>query len=473
MNHETSQNGRQAVAVGTMVLAVVAALAIGALRPAGGSSPATSPDWLQAVETGQDHISPTDLARELMAATGDVAVVDLRPAAEYAVWHLPGAHNLTVPQVCGEQGARLFAARPRLVVLYSNGPAHPGQAWVELRRQGRTNVVVLDGGLDEFKSRVLTPPSLRPDADEATARSEQASFALVQAFFRGDRSPSPHAGWATDPPRLAAPTMVSTRWLAERLGQVAVVDVRPPRDHASLHLPGAVLVELGKIRVKHGDRDLQFVGDAELARYFGERGIGSDTPVVVYADDKLQDASMTAVALLRLGHRALAILEGGILRWATEGRPLVSSATAVTPVVYTPRPGADDFSRTTEEVAQAQASGRSILDVRPPEFFRGEKSTEARPGHIPGAVNRLFSQDFLRKADGQWLRPRAEIEREYAALGLKPDQEVVVHCRTGHTASWSWFMLRHLLGYDQARFYNGSWTEWAERADLPAVTGER
>lgn len=465
----------QVLAIGLMVLALVAALSVGSLAPTSAAAgPATDAAWLADIETGADHIEPAELVDELLAAPGDLVLVDVRPPQEYAVWHLPGAVNLTVPQVCGSEGARLFAAQPRLVVLYSNGPAHPGQAWVELRRQGRTNVRVLAGGLEQFVADVVTPPSLRAGSTEAASRAEQPRHALVRAFLLGDPKPNPLATWATDPPELEQPTMVSPQWLHDRLDRVAVLDVRSPEEYAALHVPGAQQLSLGGIREKHGDRDLFFVPDAQLAQRFGALGIARTTPVVVYTDAKFHDATLAAIALLRLGHRRIAILEGGIRRWATERRPLTAATIAPTPAAYEPVPGAAAFAIEIDELAaQVQAGSTTILDVRPPEFFRGEKSTEARPGHIPGAKNRLYSEDLVRTEDGQWLRPRSELEREYEALGLSKQEPLVVHCRTGHTASESYFVLRHLLGYEQVRYYNGSWTEWAERSDLPAETGGR
>lgn len=472
MNTSPSDTGSQLVAVGFMTLAVAAALTIGALGP--GRSSAQLPGdvaWLQDVETGQDHIAPAELARELLAAPKDLALVDLRPAEEFAQWHLPTAVNLSVPQVCGAEGAALFSTTPRLVVLYSNGPAHPGQAWVELRRQGRTNVRVLDGGLEAFKEQVLTPLSLR---DGAVQSGSEPGFALRRAFFLGDSKPNQLATWATDPAELTAPTMVSPRWLHDRLGKVAVLDVRKSEEFAALHVPGAQNLALAKIRVKVGDRDLHFVGNEQLAEHFGRLGLARTTPVVIVADDKFQDATMASVALLRLGHRSLAILEGGIRRWATERRPLVAITSVAVAAKYEPLPDADDFSISVDELAAQVAQGATaVLDVRPPEFFRGEKSTEARPGHIPGAKNRLYSKDLTQTDDGQWLRPRAELEQEYAATGIAKDAPVTVSCRTGHTASETYFVMRYLLGYPKVRWFNGSWTEWAERKDLPAATGER
>lgn len=469
---------RPLLAVAAMLLAVVAAVAFGRLAPvpatadAAADAAATPPAWLHDIETGADHIDPDELARSLLAGE-DVLVVDVRPADEFAGWHLPGAVNLPVPEVVGAAGAALLARAPARIVLCSNGPAHPAQAWVELRRQGRANAFVLDGGLDAFVARVLTPPSLREGADAASAKSAAAGWPLVRAFFLGGGSPrAADALWATDPAALTRPTMVSPAWLRARLRDVAVLDVRSAAEHDALHVPGSVRLDLPSLRVRAGDRDHFLRPDAELAAAFGALGLTADRPVVLVADDKPHDATLAALALLRLGHRALAVLEGGMLRWAAERGPLTAARTAVAPATYAPRAPADDFTLTADALeAGRQAGAVRVLDVRPAPAFRGETSTEARPGHIPGARNRPLAGDLQRTAGGQWLAPRRELASAYDALLPRGAGAVAVSCRTGHAASHTYFVLRYLLDRDDVRWYAGSWTEWAARKDLPAATG--
>lgn len=173
----------------------IAALGIGIIlalvdngAPTGGAEEqaAVSAAWTETVEQEGDHIKAVDLADRLMADAGDTVLVDVRPAYEFAAWHLPGAVNLSVPQVVGADGAALLdSSADKLVVLYSNGMVHPAQAWMELARRGHSNVRVLEGGLTEFKRDVLTPPSLRGPISEARAQTELPKFQAARAFFLG------------------------------------------------------------------------------------------------------------------------------------------------------------------------------------------------------------------------------------------------------------------------------------------------
>lgn len=487
MNANDSNRGAW-LGLGAMAALLAAALAIG---PLGGAPAAaehgTTTTWLADIESGADHIEPEDLADELLAARADFALVDLRPADEFAAWHLPGALSMTVPELCGERGNTLFASSPRLVVLCSNGPAHPGQAWVALRARGRENVRVLAGGLAEFRAQLLTPPSLRPDAalpGRAETRNEAAArvrWTLLRAFCVGDAEPpSGTSAWANDPrepQELREPSLVSAAWLHAHLAEVAVLDVRSEAEFAALHLPTARRLDLPSLRLRNGDRDHQLRPTNELAAAFGTLGIAPDTPVVLCTDDRPQDATLAALALLRTGHRAFALLDGGLRHWAAQRRPLVATILVPQPTTHAAAPSHDvgmtDPRVTTDDLHRAMnAGGTCLIDVRPAAAFRGETSTEARPGHVPGARNRAFSRDFVVTASGVWFADRATLTRDYAALGCTPTQPTVVSCRTGHTASLSYFVLRQLLGYPAIRWYEGSWTEWSARTDLPAATGD-
>lgn len=468
----------QLVAVGTMAFAVAAAV-VGrnGAEVAAADASATNLAWTRTVEDGGDHCTTAELAERLLARPDSLLLVDVRPPEEFAALHLPGAVNLSIPELLGERGRSLLeGARERLVVVYSNGMTHPGQAWVELARMGFDNVRMLEDGLDGFLANELSPASLALGAGSGSPETRAALRALV---LGGSATQTPaavqtvepakpkHAVLASDPAELAKPTIVSTQWVATHAANVVLLDAREkPESFAEGHLPGARHAPVASLRTTRDGVPDELLLAPELAQRFGELGVGAETPVVVYADDKLQDATQVLLALVALGHERVAVLEGGLSAWKAQGRPLSTDIAAVTATKYVPRFERSPFAVELAHVADASRNGSAtILDVRPTDAFRGEKVTEARGGHIPGSCNRPYTEDVVTDA-GTWWKPLDELAREYAKLGLAKDAEIILTCRTGHQASLNWFTLRYVLGYSNVRWYDGSFKEWAARSEL-------
>ena len=146
---------------------------------------------------------------------------------------------------------------------------------------------------------------------------------------------------------------------------------------------------------------------------------------------------------------------------------------AIISTEYPVATGADTFSVDYQQVlAFSQNRSAVLLDVRPGDTFKGKKSDEARGGHIPGAVNRPFTSDVSTNNTVIQFKPLSELAEAYAKLIPSKDTPVVVSCRTGHQASQTYFVLRHLLGYRRVSWYDGGWAEWASRPELPIETGE-
>jgi len=205
----------------------------------------------------------------------------------------------------------------------------------------------------------------------------------------------------------------------------------------------------------------------EIALHLGRLGVRPGDTVVL-CSDALRDATLAATALARVGHASYAVLHGGFTTWTDERRPESKEFPTAIPTAYLTGGCADSFTVDTDGVRAALSqAGTIMLDVRPADYFSGRKSDEARPGHIPGAVNRESALDLV--PGTEFWQATDRLRNAYAGLGVTPDKTVIVYCRTGHQASQTCFLLRHLLGFQRVRWYDGSWSAWAARKDLPVV----
>ena len=242
---------------------------------------------------------------------------------------------------------------------------------------------------------------------------------------------------------------------------------------AAGHLPGAVHADLDrdlsdKSTTGHGRHPLP---DSDVfAATLGRWGIGPDTQVVVYDGAEGSMAAARLWWLLRLmGHRQVAVLDGGAAAWQRAGLPLVTDAVAPEPLP--PYPGRLDVTQVAsadEVAARLKHSPGWLVDARANERFRGEvEPLDPIAGHVPGAVNRPFA---LNVVDGH-LRPAEELRAELQqVIGQHEPSQVVLMCGSGVTAC-------HLLlamesaGLGGARIYPDSWSGWISDEGRPVATG--
>ena len=480
----TSNRLPVAVALGLLAGGVAAALLPApprALGPAGTdaggvASPGVAPAFAADIEAARDHVTADEVLDRLARDRRSVVLVDVRPQDEFDAFHLAGSSRMDLPALLGVEGASLLAARrDALVVLVSNGMTHPAQAWVELARRGHRNVRILGDGLDGLRGGLLLPPSLRGAITEGAAAAALPRHQLARLLFlpaSAAKTPAPAHRYATDPARLEQPTVVSIPWLRDRGSAVVIVDAREGDAYAAGHLPGAVSLPVKAVRgTRNGVAD-ELLPSAELAKRAGALGLDADTEIVVHAGPKLQDATQVLLALVTLGHRRVAVLEGGFGAWATAGLPIVRDRPTPVAKTYVPRAGSDAFVVGLDAVKATLAPGAPpLVDVRPAEAFRGESPAGPRAGHVPGALNRPYTADVVATERGTFWKAPDDLRAGYAALGLDPAAPLILSCRTGHQASQTWFTLNVLLGYRDVRWYDGSIVEWAAQPDLPLETG--
>lgn len=411
-------------------------------------------------------IPPQKLAEFLLRRRTDLTLVDLREPEQYSRYHLPGAINLSPAELVGPAGKEILgSASDHEIILYADDMLDPFDAAAELIRKRYTHVHVLEGGLDRFRKELLTPPSLRAVVSETRARAEAGLFQTYRQFFlQGGHQVR---GIARDPEALTAPTVVSTAWLERNLSRVIPVDVRGQEEYEAGHVPGAVHLDAKELRTEK-DGISKIVREANaLAEMVGSRGIGPENEIVVYGK-LLENATLAAVAFLRVGHQKLAVLEGGWPHWQAEERKVSTSSMARSPQVYPIVEGTDDFTVSTDEVyAASQAKTALIIDTRTPEEFRGEtNAVNGRAGHVPGAVLLEVSKNLAPTPEGNYWRAPVELTSAYDGVGAEPASEVIVYCQSGRRASVSYYTLKYLLGFPHVRWYDGSWKAWGA-SDYP------
>lgn len=216
-----------------------------------------------------------------------------------------------------------------------------------------------------------------------------------------------------------------------------------------------------------------FPSPEEFARRLGACGIGNDTTVVFYGEG-MQFGVYAWWVLRYCGHQNVRVLDGARYRWAEEGRPLVTEVPPPRPARrYDAVARVENMRIRRDDVLKSLGRPQTLLlDGRSPEEYRGERvGATGGPdtgamcyGRIPGARH-LFFDDLL-TADKR-LKPREELQSIASACGVAHDKDIIVYCRLSHRATVLYFALTQLLGFNNIRVYDGSWTEWGNAVGLP------
>ncbi len=454
------------VSVGVLTIAIVL-VAVGSgqssIRQTGEvlGTTAFESQLLEAVEMAEDHIEPEELADRMIKQEPGLIVVDIRPTVEYMDYHLPNALSIQMKDL---HQILLLYKNVGTIVLYSNGMTHPVQARDSLYRSGYLNTYILTDGLNGFIERCLTPVSLR---DEILPAATAEKVRYWRAFFLGKAAYKEDASTAGGV--ASESLLVDTEWLEKMLdsSDIKILDLRSQPEYNTSHIKNSLALNVENFRMNMDGVGSILQPTDILLRHVSSMGIHPDDTVVIVYGEKTQNATLVGLALERLGHTSYRILNGGFAAWKSANKSLVSELPEVIPSNF-PVPGADSFSVDYRMVLEYVKSRRGIiLDVRPADYFSGAKSDEARAGHIPGAINRPYSEDLVKANEVPQFKPVEELAQAYAQIIPSKDSTVIVHCRTGHQASQTFFVLKRLLGYRNILWYDAGWSQWAATKDLP------
>jgi thiosulfate/3-mercaptopyruvate sulfurtransferase len=270
--------------------------------------------------------------------------------------------------------------------------------------------------------------------------------------------------------------LISDEELESKLGDPSIRVIEVDEDtslYGKGHIPGAIAwnwkTEL------HDPLRREFIDQKQLASLLKKSGVGPDTTVVLYAGNNNWFSAYTFWLLRYLGFDNVKLLNGGRKKWELESRELTADVPDVAPASSAPTLDAvrPELRALRDEVIQSVADrDKEWVDVRSPEEFRGDllapphlpQEQAQVPGHIPGASNIPWSKAA---AEDGTFRSADELKELYANAGITGDKPIIAYCRIGERSSHSWFVLTQLLGYDDVKNYDGSWTEYGSLVGVP------
>ncbi len=269
--------------------------------------------------------------------------------------------------------------------------------------------------------------------------------------------------------------LVTTEWLAAHLDDPRIVIAESDEDvllYDTGHIPGAVKLDW------HADLNDPLVRDYVDGKRFAEvmasRGISRDTTVVLYGDNNNWWSAYAFWVLSLFGHPDVRLVDGGRAKWAAEGRDLVKDRVERPRADYPVVERNDTVLRAFRDdvLRHIEKSGK-LIDVRSPGEFEGTllhmpeypQEGALRGGHIPTAVSKPWKNAAN---DDATFKTADELRAIYVnELGLAVSDNVIAYCRIGERSSHTWFVLTHLLGFENVRNYDGSWVEWGNAVRVP------
>src|SRR3954449_7411214 len=270
--------------------------------------------------------------------------------------------------------------------------------------------------------------------------------------------------------------LVDADWVEAHLDDPKVVLVEVDEDTTAYdrnHIRGAIRLDWRKDLQDPVRRD--FVNKAGFEKLLSEKGIANDDTVVLDGGNNNWFAAYAYWYFKLYGHSDVKLIDGGRKKWELDSRPL-SSDVVTRPATQYKASEQDTAIRAFRDEVIAAIGQKTLVDVRSPDEFAGKLVAPAhlpqegaqRPGHIPTAVNVPWSK--AANEDGTF-KSDEELAKLYADAGLDTGKDTIAYCRIGERSSHTWFVLRELLGHQNVKNYDGSWTEYGSLVGVPIEKG--
>jgi thiosulfate/3-mercaptopyruvate sulfurtransferase len=271
----------------------------------------------------------------------------------------------------------------------------------------------------------------------------------------------------------AKDVLVETQWVEDHLDDdsIRIVEVdENPALYAECHIPGAIGFDWQKDLQDQVKRD--FLGPEDFGKLFGSRGISNDHTIVLYGDRNNWFAAYTFWYLKYYGHDDVKLMNGPREKWINEGWPTSTDKPSYGATTFKAQAPDDSIRAQRDEMLKLVGTDTRLVDVRSPQEFSGELIAMAgyeqegaqRAGHIPGAANVPWAQAV--NEDGTF-KSADDLRELYSGKGVLNGDDIVAYCRIGERSAHTWFVLHELLGVDNVKNYDGSWTEWGNMVAVP------
>lgn len=270
--------------------------------------------------------------------------------------------------------------------------------------------------------------------------------------------------------------LVTTDWAESNLDAPNTVFVEVDEDTSAYeggHIAGAVRLDWKTELQDQVKRD--FVDQQQFSKLLSDKGISNDDTVILYGGNNNWFAAYAYWYFRLYGHENVKLLDGGRKKWELDGRPLVTEVPARAATSYEAKSPNNAIRAFRDEVIAAIGE-KNLVDVRSPDEFSGKilapahlpQEQSQRPGHIPGAINVPWSK--AANEDGTF-KSDEDLAKLYAEAGLDGQKETIAYCRIGERSSHTWFVLQELLGHQNVKNYDGSWTEYGSLVGAPIELG--
>ncbi|CAM3908203.1 sulfurtransferase [Nocardiopsis rhodophaea] len=271
--------------------------------------------------------------------------------------------------------------------------------------------------------------------------------------------------------------LVDADWVEAHLNDPSVVLVEVDEDTSAYdkgHIPNAIKIDWKKDLQDPVRRD--FIDKTGFEKLLSERGISNDDTVVLYGGNNNWFAAYAYWYFRLYGHQKVRLLDGGRKKWELDSRELVEEVPERPKTSYSAKDQDRSIRAFREEVVDAIGT-KDLVDVRSPDEFVGKllapahlpQETSQRPGHIPTARNIPWAKTA--NEDGTF-KSNDELRELYTEAGVDLNKDIIAYCRIGERSSHTWFALHELLGLENVKNYDGSWTEYGSLVGVPIELGE-